>query len=677
MNSQNVDTDPPPRPVPPADPIPFPATPPTPPEPPIEVPPVDIVVPGFPINSIGEGGWDFEWDFGTFWMDPLAQSFLIDKTGGMYLTEVDLFFKTKDDSLPVSVEIRNMVNGYPGQIILPFSEVTKNPSEVNLSQDGSSVTSFTFPSPVFLEQNQEYCFVVLSNSDKYEAFISRMGETDLITGQTISGQPYAGSLFKSQNASTWTAEQTDDLKFNLKYAKFDTSKRPVIKFNNKSLSASDLQPNPIESYTGTNYVRVYAYGHGMYDASSNAVITGVTGENLGAVINIEAEGSMATTGTLPANGDYTNLVTTNDGSGTNCTLDVTISSGAVSSVKISNPGFGYTATNTLTVTNFGSATNTLTVDIDTVDQTIGGIPVSCINGTYTAIGNIDIDSYTVIPDLSSTDLKTGYVALSSTQSGGSSVTAQRNYYFDTIHTMIPSVQLKGTQIHTNIRTTAMKSPEGFGGTAYSKTNTAEFITLNDNHFLDSPAIVASPINETSEMASVRSFTCTLQMQSPRNNLSPMVDVSSLGALGIMNRLNNIDSSTDLATGLTYVDSTEPDGDNNAFVYCTRKVSLATPGTAVKVMLDGFRPANTDIKVLYKVLENDNSTPFDDVGWNYFNVDGSPDITVGSDARNFKEYNYSVEGISEFSAFAVKIVGQSTNTCKVPLVSNMRAIALAT
>ena len=677
MNSQNVDTDPPPRPVPPADPIPFPATPPEPPEPPIEVPPVDIVIPGFPINSIGEGGWDFEWDFGTFWMDPLAQSFLIDKTGGMYLTEVDLFFKTKDDSLPVSVEIRNMVNGYPGQIILPFSEVTKNPSEVNLSQDGSTVTSFTFPSPVFLEQNQEYCFVVLSNSDKYEAFISRMGETDLITGQTISGQPYAGSLFKSQNASTWTAEQTDDLKFNLKYAKFDTSKRPVIKFNNKSLSASDLQPNPIESYAGTNYVRVYSYGHGMYDTSSNSVITGVTGENTGAVKNIESEGSMATTGTLPADGDYNNLATTNDGSGTNCTLDVTISSGAVSSVKISNPGFGYTTTNVLTVTNFGSATNTLAVDIDFVDQTIGGIPVSCINGTYTAIGNIDIDSYTVIPDLSSTDLKTGYVALSSTQSGGSSVTAQRNYYFDTIHTMIPSVQLKGTQIHTNIRTTAMKSPEGFGGTAYSKTNTAEFITLNDNHFLDSPAIVASPINETNEMASVRSFTCTLQMQSPRNNLSPMVDVSSLGALGIMNRLNNIDSGTDLATGLTYVDSTEPDGDNNAFVYCTRKVSLATPGTAVKVMLDGFRPANTDIKVLYKVLENDNSTPFDDVGWNYFNVDGSPDITVGSDARNFKEYNYSVEGISEFSAFAVKIVGQSTNTCKVPLVSNMRAIALAT
>ena len=143
---------------------------------------------------------DFSFDVFEFggWMDPLAQSFLVDKSGGMYLTEVDLYFQTKDESLPVSVEIRNMVNGYPGQIILPFSQVSKNPADVNLSQDGSAATTFTFPSPVFLEQGQEYCFVVLSNSNKYEAYISRMGETDLATGQTISGQPYAGSLFASK-----------------------------------------------------------------------------------------------------------------------------------------------------------------------------------------------------------------------------------------------------------------------------------------------------------------------------------------------------------------------------------------------------------------------------------------------------------------------------------------------
>ena len=640
---------------------------------------------GFPIEGTDEAlPLDFDFDLTMFdfsfigWFDPLAQSFLVDKTGGMFITEIDVFFKTKDESLPVSVEIRNMVNGYPGQIILPFSQVSKNPADVNTSQDGSVATTFTLPSPVFLEENQEYCFVVLSNSNKYEAFISRMGETDLATGQTISGQPYAGSLFMSQNASTWTAEQTDDLKFHLKYARFDLTKIPAIKFNNKALPVAELQNNPIESFSGQNYVRIYSYGHGLYDASSNSVIAGATGDATGGIINLEAEGAMTlVSGSLPANGTYSDIATTSSGTGTGCTVDITIASSAVSSVKISNPGFGYKTVDTITVTNFGSATNVLQIDIDTIDDLIGGIPVSCINGTYTAVANIDIDSYTVIPDLSSTDLKSGYVALSSTQSGGSNVTAQRNYYFDSIHTMIPSIQVKDTQMNANIRTTAMPSPEGVGGSAYTKATTSEFITLNDNHFLSQPAIVASPINETNEMSSTKSFTAEIQMYTPRRNLSPVIDVSSLGALGIMNRINNIDSSSDVATGLVYVDSTEPEGDNNAFVYCTKKVSLATPGTAIKVMLDGFKPNNTELKLMYKTLENDNSTPFDDLGWKYFNTTGAPDVAVQVDSRNFKEHNYTVEGLAEFSAFAIKIVGQSTSTSKIPVVSNLRAIALAT
>ena len=115
------------------------------------------------------------------WGDPLAQSFLVEASGGMMMSSIDLFFQQKDTNLPVSVDIRNMVNGYPGQTIIPFSTVTKNPADVNISTDGSTATTFTFDSPVYLEEGREYCFVVYSNSNEYECFISRMGETDLAT----------------------------------------------------------------------------------------------------------------------------------------------------------------------------------------------------------------------------------------------------------------------------------------------------------------------------------------------------------------------------------------------------------------------------------------------------------------------------------------------------------------
>lgn len=154
----------------------------------------------------------------------------------------------------------------------------------------------------------------------------------------------------------------------------------------------------------------------------------------------------------------------------------------------------------------------------------------------------------------------------------------------------------------------------------------------------------------------------------------------------MNRLNNIDSATSkkvdtttnsLPEGTVYVASTEPEGDNNAMVYCTRKVNLKTPATAIRVTADLFKPATTDIKFMYKILKNDESTPWDDLGWEFFNTNGSPDATLESDARNFKEYDYTAEGLAEFSAFAVKVVGQGTNTSEIPLVAALRCIALAT
>ena len=46
--------------------------------------------------------------------DPLAQTFLIEEKGGCFITKIDLFYQLKDNVLPTWVEIRNVINGYPG-----------------------------------------------------------------------------------------------------------------------------------------------------------------------------------------------------------------------------------------------------------------------------------------------------------------------------------------------------------------------------------------------------------------------------------------------------------------------------------------------------------------------------------------------------------------------------------
>ncbi len=173
------------------------------------------------------------------WWDPLAQSFLIDEEGGTFLTSVDVYFNAKDNNIPISMQIRTMENGYPTTTILPFSDTTLTPDTIQTSETGAIATRFTFRAPVYIPQSIEHCFVLFSDSNEYQVWISRMGELDISGDRTISEQPYAGVLFKSQNATTWTADQYEDLKFVVNRAVFDNSGTSRITLNNAPLDVGN------------------------------------------------------------------------------------------------------------------------------------------------------------------------------------------------------------------------------------------------------------------------------------------------------------------------------------------------------------------------------------------------------------------------------------------------------
>lgn len=218
------------------------------------------------------------------WYDPLAQSFLVNSIGGVFLNKINIYFKTKDaGNIPVMLQVRTLVNGYPGPNIVPYSEVTINPSAITTSTDGSVATSFTFPSPVYLNDATEYCFTLLSNSNSYNVWVSKIGLTDIATGARISNQPYAGSLFKSQNASTWTAAQEEDIKFEIFRCVFDTAHTGTVVLNNDAVDTITLPRDPFttteDSGTG-NIITVYHPNHTLRDGQTTT-ITGVDGDQNG------------------------------------------------------------------------------------------------------------------------------------------------------------------------------------------------------------------------------------------------------------------------------------------------------------------------------------------------------------------------------------------------------------
>lgn len=182
--------------------------------------------------------------------DPIAQSFVVPSSLGMFVSSVDIFFgpDAATNTFSASVELRNMVNGYPGSVVA--AKAIKPASELFGSSNGFTPTRFTFESPVFLEGNKEYAFVVKSDSLTLTIWTSVLGNrsykaTDSVspTGQIISKQAFLGSMFRSQNDRTWTAEQTRDVKFSINRASFVSSGSLTLKNIKPSYEARNNEYN--------------------------------------------------------------------------------------------------------------------------------------------------------------------------------------------------------------------------------------------------------------------------------------------------------------------------------------------------------------------------------------------------------------------------------------------------
>lgn len=190
-------------------------------------------------------------------LDPLAQSFFVDPIiypEGIFVKEVDVYFAKKDNAIPVMLQIRENINGYPSNVDI-VAEVLKPASSVNVdATSAATATTFSFPNPVYLKPG-EYSLVLISNSDNYEAWVAKIGEKDVSSNILVSAQPYVGSLFKSQNASTWTAEQTEDLKFVIRKCAFTTGSYELILSDFVNTNETDIYttvPLLQEATSGTN-----------------------------------------------------------------------------------------------------------------------------------------------------------------------------------------------------------------------------------------------------------------------------------------------------------------------------------------------------------------------------------------------------------------------------------------
>jgi hypothetical protein len=473
-----------------------------------------------------------------------------------------------------------MVNGYPTTTVVPFGQQSVDSSDITVSDDASAATKFTFPSPVFLQNGTEYAFCVITNNTDYTMYSSRLGQTTLDGSRLISQQPYLGSMFKSQNASTWTAEQNEDVKFKINRCKFTEGTEGTVQLVNDITPVKTLVNNPITTTASSAVITINHRNHGMHSTANNVTIAGVP------------------------------------------------------------------------------------------SGTFNGIASTNINGTYTAIGNIKLHSYTVTAQNSDTATTTGDI-------GGSAVTATRNIMYDVIKPIAGIMQPPGTEIGTVLRTTTGKTLEG-GETEFTLTTTSDqtAIELNEDYYMTAPRIVASAINETNEMSGGKSLGLAISITTPTgsDNISPVIDMSRLSCHLIRNHLFSPASGTTV----DFVADTAKSGGSSAAKYITRPIVLANDSAALDVRLSAYVPGTSEVELYFRLSNADDARNMHELIWTPFNTDGSPDTAIAptDDNITFREFKYSADNLNKFTAFQLKVVMKGTVSSYPPRVKDLRGIALA-
>lgn len=591
------------------------------------------------------------------WYDPLAQTFLVQQDGGAFLSKVDIYFASKDESIPVTLQIREVVNGYPGKNILPFSTVTLSPSQINISsntvkfEDGTEVpkydtaTTFTFRSPVYVQNNGEYCIVLLSDSNNYRVWIAQMGDRIPGSSRTISEQPYNGVLFKSQNASTWTANQDQDLKFTIHRAIFDTGVVGNVEFVNSDLPYTTLENNPIETHNGISTIRIWHADHSMPTGSTVEITTAerLAIADAGGLVGTVGAGTISTTSSSA----------TVTGSGTSFTsLDV----GSVIYDADGNViGIVESVTNDTSLEMVDTTSTARSSVAYRYELSVNGIPTVELFDTH-IISNVDIGSYTI--QVTSSATATGYA-------GGATVKATKNFQYDSVQPLVQLQDFAETTTSFQIKATAGKSVDG-SQTPYVVDTSYLPVTANENNDFYQPRMISSGVNEVASLGGDKSVTLSCTMTSSNDALSPFIDTERLSLVAVSNKINYpVESSVNVSA----IDTTTLfTGATGAYSFATATTITSTNATVRPLMstigvgkyitISGATTSGNDGTYLVTAVSDNGTTATITVDGASFNVEAAASGTSVA-LRGMYVADIAPVGTSTYSNYISKNVKLST------------------
>ena len=599
--------------------------------------------------------------------DPLGQTFINQGDEGAYVTKIDLFFQTAG-TRPVIVQLVNTVDGHPSLKVI--SQKVIDVEDINVSDDASVPTTFEFDSPVYLKDDIEYAILIKVDEPGCRVFFSEVGQTNLTDNRLVSANPLTGTLFLSQNGSSWTPHQFRDLKFTLYRARFDTSVIGTPRFVNSTVPQVDLKTNPFECNTGSNLVRVTQPNHGFTNGDKvtiSGVVDGVYGAN-SATNGIDSEALNASHTVANCDLDtYTITIDSADITGGTSALTHDFFGGsniratrnlaadtlqlAVSQIKL--PGTdvvyrwtgmdaGYSRNPTTNIQendNYYPPTREIVASEENQDANLnGGRSANVTTGTS---ANLTLNMSTTSEWLSPVvDSERVSLAMTSNRVTNYTRATFNNSALDDRVSSSANVNITFENATSRLTTTDATTKE-------------EFLTLDEG----------KEITVSGSASNNGTFTVTeVAPDGAYVEVTPPPSAESAG------------SSVTITQHERFLDGIAPTGTSNNSNYITKRFSLENPATALKILYEANRPDPASIDIYYKIVEEGDIRDFDDIPYKLLVPDetDNPDETLDI----FREREHSVSGLNAFSTAAIKIEFKSTSTIEVPRIKNLRIIALA-
>ena len=590
-------------------------------------------------------------------------------TSGIYLTKIDLFFSTKDTSLPVTVELREVdpiSNGITSKVV-PFSRTIIPASDINTSDDGSAATPIYFPSPVYLTDGMEYAVVIIpgGTNPNYNVFTAVLGEEDIATGSRVTEQPATGTLFISANMRIWTPVLNEDLKFTAYYAEFNKSQvgNLIVKNENQEIftlaNTSGTYSKIGEIVHGETTIRgTFANTKTLFVNEGRTYIHGATSNAVGTVTSFSS----------------------NQIKVKNVTLSKKFQAGEF--IRVRND---FWFTGAIVGNSTGNITSAVTPvgRISLVDTSnYANTKLYVANSSYVNISACTIGRY----------FSTGTFVRGQTDGYSARIATTDNLTVDNMNLFTASILPSNTSI-----------------TAYAKmatgttTKDADYfnININGDTDLNSSRYIYSYSSEATTLSS-NSAVIKYELDCRNIAASPAIDLRRI-ALIVTNNL--ISSNAEIGSSEDFVSG----GGISKSRYITRTVALADGQDAedLRVYLSAYKPIGSDVHVYYKILNSEDSDAFGDSRWipmvrdtgegftaetRYSSSENRDDIfemtyktsdfnnTSLSGANttnsNIIEYRNSRKArFIGFKYFAVKIVLTNDTSANPPRVRELRAIAL--